>query len=70
MPKSYPGRALIHQFLLGSDPYYDDEGDLMLDFYFQIIDENDEPVSAMIGPYRDKKAVEKAARNAFRSKDY
>ena len=60
----------IHEFTPSDAPHYDDEGEEMIGFYYQFIDTDDEPVSAMIGPYINKTEVEKAATRAFHSKDY
>jgi hypothetical protein len=62
--------ALIHTFSPSSPPSFDDEGDLMLGSYFQFIDENDIPMGGLIGPYFDNLAAEKAARRAFKYKDF
>lgn len=62
--------VLIHHFDGASEPYFDDDGDQMLDYYFQMIGIGDLPISGLIGPYRSKGAVEKAAKRAFRSKDF
>lgn len=65
-----PCSILIHEFEPSAAPYYDDEGDQMLGFYFQFTDAEDQPVSDMIGPYSYRKMVEKAALRAFKSKDF
>jgi hypothetical protein len=65
-----PHSILIHEFTPSSMPHYDDEGDEMVGFYYQIIDINKEPVSDLIGPYSCDKMVENAARRAFKLKDY
>lgn len=62
--------ALIHTFTPDAPPYYDDDGDQMLGSYFQFIDENDEPVSPMIGPYGDHGQAARAAQKAFDRKDF
>lgn len=68
MPK--PTNILIHEFDGSTKPYYDDDGDPMIGFYFQFTDEDDEPVSDLIGPYSYDGAAEKAALRAFRSRDF
>lgn len=60
----------IHHFDKTSTPFFDDEGDQMMDFYFQFTDPCDLPVSPLIGPYRYRKQAEKAARRAFNTKDF
>jgi hypothetical protein len=62
--------ALIHEFDSASPPYFDDEGDLMLGSYYQFIDQDDQPVSGLIGPYTDNIAAERAAKVAFNSGDF
>lgn len=66
-----PHNIMIHEFHPTSLPVYiDDEGDQMIGFYFQFTDEDDKPVSAMIGPYSHNKHAEKAALRAFNTKDF
>jgi hypothetical protein len=62
---------LIHEFDPNADPtYLDDEGDPMIGFYYQFTDEDDQPISELIGPYSYDKAAEKAAMRAYRSNDF
>lgn len=68
MPK--PINILIHEFDETTGPYIDDDGDQMHGFYFQFIDENDEPVTDLIGPYGYDGAAERAALRAYHSKDF
>jgi hypothetical protein len=65
-----PTNALIHVYTSSGPPSFDSEGDLMLGSYYQWIDENDIPIGELIGPYLDKVAAEKAAKRAFRYKDF
>jgi len=62
--------ALIHNFETGCTPVFDEDGEQLLGFFYQFIDEQDLPVTQLIGPYRDKRAVERAAQRAFNRKDY
>lgn len=62
--------ALIHEFVPSEMPYFDEEGDQMLGYYYQFIDEADEPVGQLIGPYGYEELAERAASRAFRSKDF
>lgn len=62
--------ALIHEFDPALPPLFDDDGELLLGFYYQFIDEHDAPVNGLVGPYRDKGAAERAAKRAFASKDF
>lgn len=65
-----PHNILIHEFSPTGLAHFDDEGDQMLGFYFQITDKDDEPISEMIGPYVHKWLVEPAARKAFDNRDF
>ena len=67
MPK--PHNILIHEFEPVIPPIVDDDGDEMLGFYYQFTDEAEEPISALIGPYRYSTAAEKAAIRAFKRRD-
>lgn len=63
-----PHSISIHEFEASGTPvYYDDEGDQMIGFYYQLTDQHDQPLTGLIGPYRYKQAVEQAARKAFNS---
>ena len=42
----------------------------MLGFYFDLIDDEDNPLCGMMGPYSTTEEVEKAAHRAWRTKDY
>lgn len=69
MPKAH--NILIHEFDPSADPpYLDDDGDQMIGFYYQFTDEDDEPLSDLIGPYPYNGAAEKAALRAFKSNDF
>lgn len=62
--------ALIHEFDAAKSPVFDDDGDHMIGFYYQFIDENETPVGGLIGPYRGKPECAKAAKRAFNRKDF
>lgn len=61
---------LIHEFVVSGDPRFDDEGDQMLGFYFQFADQDDQPITHLIGPYQRKGTAEKAAVKAFHARDF
>jgi hypothetical protein len=64
-------QALIHSFEVSdTPPYFDDEGDQLLGSYYQFINEDDEPISDLIGPYRTHKDAEKAAQRAYTIGDF
>lgn len=66
-----PHSVMIHEFHASGIPIHlDDEGDQMVGFYFQFTDEDDQPVSDMIGPYKHNKAAEHAALRAFNTRDF
>jgi hypothetical protein len=60
----------IHHFDKDSPPYFDEEGDQMMDYYYQFTDKDDQPCSALVGPYRYRKQAEIAARHNFGKKDF
>ncbi len=62
--------ARIHEFDSHGPPSLDDEGDERLGFYYQFIDEADDPVGGLIGPYAFKEHAERAAQAAFRRGDF
>ena len=62
--------VLIHQFENFGLPYFDDEGDQMLGFYYQLLDKNNIPISKLIGPYLIGPEAEKAALKAIRENDF
>lgn len=62
--------TLIHEFTPNGVPYFDDEGDQMIGGYYQFLDENDNPITDLIGPYRDARAARKAAQRAVNRHDY
>ena len=68
MPKQH--NIMIHEFVSSENPQYDDEGDQLLGFYYQLTDVNNMPVSALIGPYRLSSTVERAAIKAFNTGDF
>lgn len=68
MPQA--SQILIHEFIPSGPITYDDEGSQMLGFYYQFTDDQDQPVTTLIGPYNDKSHVERAANRAFKSRDY
>lgn len=65
-----PRNALIHQFDLSGTPHFDGDGDQMLGFYFQFIDEDDQPYGELIGPYAVNVEAEQAAERAFTRRDF
>lgn len=65
-----PHNIFIHEFEVSGPPYFDADGDQMLGFYFQLTDVDESPISEMIGPYSYRKAVEKAALKAFKTRDF
>lgn len=67
---SQPRNALIHQFAPSGFPHFDGEGDQMIGFYFQFIDENDQPYGDLIGPYAVNADAERAAQRAFTTNDF
>lgn len=64
-----PTNILIHEFSTSSE-FFDIDGDQLLGFYYQFTDEYDQPVSGLIGPYRNTQVVEKAALKAFNARDF
>lgn len=62
--------AKIHEFEPSGPPFFDDEGDQMIGFYYQWLDENDDPISGLIGPYSGQVMVEQAASRAFARRDF
>ena len=65
MQHAASANVLIHEFDPEGEPVFDDEGDQMIGFYYQFIDNEDNPLTDLIGPYRDNLAVERAAQAAF-----
>jgi len=68
MPK--PHSIMMHEFSASDTPHYDDDGDELFGFYYQFIDGDNNPLTALIGPYRYKQAAEKAALRAFSIGDF
>jgi len=68
MPK--PANILIHEFDPAIQSVTDDDGDEVLGFYYEFIDENETPIGYMIGPYRDGPSAEKAALRAWKLNDF
>lgn len=62
--------GLIHTFDPSQPDVLDEFGDVMVGSYYQLIDGNDEPVSDLIGPYRDNEAAEAALKRAFARRDF
>lgn len=62
--------AKIHEFEPSGLPYFDDDGDQMIGFYYQWLDEEDNPIGGLIGPYGYQAAVERAAERAFARRDF
>lgn len=62
--------CLIHDYCASQPTQFDEDGDVLLGSYYQFLDEDDYPVGGLIGPYTDTFAAERAAKRAFRLKDY
>lgn len=62
--------ALIHHFGNDDPPSFDGDGDIMLGWYYQFIDKDEAPVSGLYGPYFDDLEASKAAKRAFKRKDF
>ena len=62
--------ALIHEFDAAKPAILDDDGDQMVGFYYQFTDVNEQPIGGLIGPYKRKPDCVKAAKRAFKTKDY
>ena len=60
----------IHEFDPSGTPFLDEEGDQMIGSYYQFMNDDDEPISCLIGPYRDKKAAARAAQRAYDRRDF
>lgn len=65
-----PQGILIHEFLPNEPERHDVDGELLLGFYYQFIDDNERPLFGLIGPYRHRFEVEGAAQRAFDRQDY
>lgn len=71
MLKSITQHVLIHQFTTSDImPSFDEEGDIRIGSYFQFIDELENPIGGLIGPYRTNELAEKAAHQAYRARDF
>lgn len=62
--------ALIHEFDPQSPDRYDEDGELLLGFYYQFLNMQEHPVTGLMGPYRYKGDAEAAAQLAFSRNDY
>ena len=49
---------------------YDEDGDPILGWYWQIFDSAEKPVSIKMGPYSTPEAAEEACHEAWQTKDY
>lgn len=66
-----PDHVLIHEFKANEQPIsYDEFGDVMHGYYYQIVDSEGERLSALIGPYTYQSDVERVATRAFSSRDF
>jgi hypothetical protein len=66
-----PFNILIHEFDAQALPIYlDHDGDQMIGFYYQFTDEDDQPLSGLVGPYRYDQDAQKAAMKAYKCKDF
>lgn len=61
--------ATIHEFF-ASPPRFDEEGEILLGFYYQFMDHNDQPLYGLMGPYRHKFEAEGAAQLAFDRREF
>lgn len=61
--------ALIFEFDGVSAPL-DDFGDIMFGFYYQLIGDDEAPVSFVTGPYGTNTECESAAQRAYEKRDY
>lgn len=61
--------AEIHEFTHENCIYFDDEGELLLGFYFIIVDDLNIPKS-MMGPFASSDEAEKASNRAWERNDY
>jgi len=65
--------ARIHHFFphpTTGEVYYDEEGDPLLGFYYDFVDDEENQIGSMMGPYSSNEQVEAAAQRAWRNKDY
>ena len=49
---------------------YDDDGDPIIGFYYQIVDLDGEPLSEMMGPYSNAEEAEEACHREWKSGDF
>ena len=49
---------------------YDEDGDPVLGFYFEILDNNGYPISQILGPYIDAEEAEQACHRAWTIGDF
>jgi hypothetical protein len=64
-----PTSVLIHEFTHLSTAR-DEDGDIMIGFYYQFIDDNDQPIASAVGPFTYGKDAERAALHAFKTRDF
>ena len=65
--------ARIFEFFIDSatgEPNYDEEGEPMIGHYYQIIDENENPISQLMGPYSSDDEAANACVKAWDNKSY
>lgn len=65
--------ANIHHYFPHPDTGFvsiDEDGDPILGFYYQLLDDKDEPVSHLMGPYGAAIEAEEAAEKALLTGDY
>ena len=65
--------ARIHHFFphpTTGEVHHDEDGDPILGFYYEFVDEDESSLGRMMGPYSTTEEVEKAAHRAWRNKDY
>jgi hypothetical protein len=63
-------QCLIHTFEPSGTPCFDEDGDQLIGSYYQFVGDNDEPIGALHGPYRDNEAAEGAAKRAYNRRDF
>lgn len=61
--------ANIHHFTFDlkqeKDGFFDDEGDPMNGYYYEILNENGKPLHDIMGPYKTYEEAEEACQNAW-----
>lgn len=68
MPQAHS--ALIHEFDPKAPPRFDEDGEMLLGFYYQFLNVESQPITGLYGPYRHKFEADRAAQKAFERNDY